>query len=402
MATSATTLNPKTKKRQKTAKKVTTGLWLLMALTVGMCALLVWIFSEAPVLKKEDKTSEQSSVSASSVSNLRTVDKVDELAGQVKPISFDALLRDLRDYPPEFKDVRYLKANQGKWTVQVMDVSENDIVTDYLNEREDREKFAYFRYRDENNQSRYVLTYDVMASPQMAMGATKTIDFGLPANVRVIPEELNRYASLIENYELSEPVKDLGANRVRSIKLQPTSRELAVKASRPTTSSNPTASSTANNSTSPQASKPASPKPTRNASSQTASNNTASRTNQASSTSSASSSNNAPGNSSASSIRESANTERTLAVNETRSVASEAPDNAQSSNQTSQANQNRPQSSSPKPSTQINKQTKNQANSQTNNAGSAQQTASQNAPAQGNANGNAGNDPIREIIEDSQ
>ena len=396
MATSATTLNPKTKKRQKTAKKVTTGLWLLMALIVGMCALLVWIFSEAPVLKKEDKTSEQSSVSASSVSNLRTVDKVDELAGQVKPISFDALLRDLRDYPPEFKDVRYLKANQGKWTVQVMDVSENDIVTDYLNEREDREKFAYFRYRDENNQSRYVLTYDVMASPQMAMGATKTIDFGLPANVRVIPEELNRYASLIENYELSEPVKDLGANRVRSIKLQPTSRELAVKASRPT---NATASSTANNSTSPQASKPASSRPNRNTSSQTASNNTASSTNQASS---ASSSNNASGNSSASSIRESANTEQTIAVNETRSVASEAPDNAQSSNQTSQANQNRPQSSSPKPNTQINKQTKNQANSQTNNAGSAQQAASQNAPAQGNANGNAGNDPIREIIEDSQ
>ncbi|WP_350617252.1 hypothetical protein, partial [Pseudomonas sp. HY7a-MNA-CIBAN-0227] len=84
----------------------------------------------------------------------------------MQPINFDATVRDLRSYPDEFKDKRYLLANKGKWTVQVMNVAENEVIVSYLEGREDRAKFSYFRYLDDNNQVRYMLTYGLMSSPQ--------------------------------------------------------------------------------------------------------------------------------------------------------------------------------------------------------------------------------------------
>ncbi|MUG31428.1 hypothetical protein [Psychrobacter sanguinis] len=214
---------------QKTKKRLVASVWLITALLVSAAALALWMFSAAPVFDDEKKaeTEVPPEAIASKIDQVTRIDKLNELNADVKPISFDALVRDLRDYPPEFKDAKYLKKFKGKWTVQVMDVSEHEIITDYLNSRKDRQKFAYFRYRDSNNQPRYLLTYDVMPSEQLAVNAASSVDFDLPANVQVIPEEISGYLTVIENYELSAPIKDLSRNRARQVKLQATRSEIA-------------------------------------------------------------------------------------------------------------------------------------------------------------------------------
>lgn len=220
-------------KSQKNKRRFVASAWLIMALLTGAAALALWMFSSAPVFEEEKETEKEApaEVLASNIEQVKHIDQLNELSEDVKPISFDALVRDLRDYPAEFKDAKYLKKNKGKWTVQVMDVSEHEIITDYLGSRDDRHKFAYFRYRDSNNQPRYLLTYDVMGNKQQANNASDSFDFGLPANVKVIPEEISDYLDVIENYELTGPVKDLSRNRTRQVKLQPTKRELAPRRS---------------------------------------------------------------------------------------------------------------------------------------------------------------------------
>ena len=216
-------------KSPKNKGRLVASAWLIMALLTGAAALALWMFSSAPIFEQETEAEKEApaEVLASNIDQVKHIDQLNELSGDVKPISFDALVRDLRDYPEEFKDSKYLKKNKGKWTVQVMDVSEHEIITDYLDSRDDRQKFAYFRYRDSNNQPRYLLMYDVMGNKQQATNAADSVDFGLPANVKVIPEEISDYLDVIENYELTGPVKDLSRNRTRQVKLQPTKRELA-------------------------------------------------------------------------------------------------------------------------------------------------------------------------------
>ena len=206
-------------------------IWLVVTLLLGVVTALVWMFSKTPAAKSqiENAPITMNAVTPADIIRPTKIEPLHELDADVQPIDFKAMVRDLRDYPKEFKDKRYLIANKGKWTVQVMNVAENDVIVDYLLGREDRSKFAYFRYRDDNDQLRYMLTYGVMSSPQEAIGASQLIDFGLPANVRLIPEEFNRYVSIIDNYELADPVVDLAANSNREVKLRPTRREVPVR-----------------------------------------------------------------------------------------------------------------------------------------------------------------------------
>ena len=207
-------------------------IWLMMTIILGVVTALVWMVNQTPkVVTKIENAPLTASAQplTTELTQPTRVEPLHELDADVQPISFEDTVRDLRNYPEEFKDKRYLLANKGKWTVQVMNVAENDVVVSYLDGRDDREKFAYFRYRDEDNQLRYMLTYGLMGSPQEAMGAAKLVDFGLPANVRVIPEEINRYVNIIDNYERPEPIKDLSSKRSRAVKLQPTKREVPVR-----------------------------------------------------------------------------------------------------------------------------------------------------------------------------
>ncbi|WP_230660837.1 hypothetical protein [Psychrobacter sp. I-STPA10] len=212
-------------------QRIQTLLWFFMALIFATLTLLLWmsqasVASPAQVVKSPDTQETMATAKFDSPSQIASLHELDN---EVTPISFDPLVRDMRQYPDEFKDKQFLKSHAGKWTVQVMDVSEYRIITEYLNSREDRDKFVFFRYRDESDQPRYILFYDTYPSAQMAMGSAKLTDFNLPANVRVIPEEINRYLSVIENYELSEPMQNLADSPVRKVKLQPTRREVPVR-----------------------------------------------------------------------------------------------------------------------------------------------------------------------------
>lgn len=202
--------------------------WLVATLLLGVITALVWMLSQTPAMgaKIENEPVSAPAVMSDEFEQPLTIESLHELDTDVQPISFDETVRDLRNYPDEFKDKRYLLANKGKWTVQVMNVAENDVIVSYLEGRSDREKFAYFRYLDAENQIRYMLTYGIMSSPQEAVGAAKLIDFKLPANVRVLPEEINRYVNIIDNYERPDPVKDLSTKRTRAVKLRPARREI--------------------------------------------------------------------------------------------------------------------------------------------------------------------------------
>ena len=206
-------------------------IWLIATLLLGVFTALVWMFSQTPAMgaKIENEPISAPQTSTAELEQPLKIESLHELDTDVQPINFDTTIKDLRSYPDEFKDKRYLLANKGKWTVQVMNVAENDVIVSYLESRDDREKFAYFRYLDENDQVRYMLTYGLMSSPQEAVGAAKLVDFKLPANVRVLPEEINRYVSIVDNYERPDPVQDLSAKRTRSVNLRPTKREVPVR-----------------------------------------------------------------------------------------------------------------------------------------------------------------------------
>lgn len=216
-------------------------IWLAVSLILSGLLLVLWLYGNSIATESVSSitASEKSAASLKAVHISERIDKLDDLNDDVAPIEFKTVVRDMRDYPDEFKDKIYINNNKGKWTLQVMSVSEHDIIRDYLQGRDDRDKFAYFRYTDENNKSKYMLTYGLLGSLDEAMIVASEVDFDLPKSVKITPEEIKRYASMIDSYERSEAVLDMSRNRPRSINLLKTKNIVPVPVKkRPTITNN--------------------------------------------------------------------------------------------------------------------------------------------------------------------
>lgn len=205
------------------AFKVTT--WLILAAIAGGLTVTVWIASAVKPAKSAVKAASNANQNQDPTA-LLLAKTPEELNTEVRPIKFDAVIRDMRNYPKEFKDSRFIKANNGKWTVQVMNVVEHEVVTDYLNSRDDRDKFNYFRIVDAHNQKRFVVTYGVFGSVQEAVGAAKVVNFNLPKEVKAFPEEFKMYAPQMDEYEVAPPLRDVGKTAAREVKLNATPKLL--------------------------------------------------------------------------------------------------------------------------------------------------------------------------------
>lgn len=210
--------------------------WLVTAVVMLVVWLAAWLLNGTPQASQDTKAKE---VTTQDFALPKSIDSFEQFTKEVPPVDFSAVVRDLRSYPKEFKDKRFFQQHSKRWTVQVMDVAQNDIVTGYLNGRSDREKFTYFRYRNSDNEIRYVLTYGIMGSTQEAIGAIKTVDFNLPKNVKPVPEQMQRYLDIIDNYEHHEEIVDASPSSPRAVKLQKTRTEIPAVAPKEKPKKNP-------------------------------------------------------------------------------------------------------------------------------------------------------------------
>ncbi|MEC7120483.1 MAG: hypothetical protein VXW65_11345 [Pseudomonadota bacterium] len=119
---------------------------------------------------------------------------------------------------PEFRGTEFLKANANSWTLQVMNVSQEAVVKDYLAQRKDRNRFQYFRTVD-GQQERYVLTYGVFNAVQTAMGALQSMDFELPNSVKAYPERFSSYQKLVTDQGAEERMNGV-TRRVRELQMR--------------------------------------------------------------------------------------------------------------------------------------------------------------------------------------
>lgn len=111
------------------------------------------------------------------------------------------------NHEPEFRGSRFIEENKGKWTLQIMQVRDEDIIRTYLGKREDRKDFSYLRLNDGKNPERYVLIYGVFDQAKAATQRAQQVQFDLPASVRIVPQQISSYRS---------SVNDMGDDEINS------------------------------------------------------------------------------------------------------------------------------------------------------------------------------------------
>lgn len=120
-------------------------------------------------------------------------------------------------HSPEFRAASFISQHESDWTLQLMNVSQESVITDFLAKRSDRSRFQYFRYSKGGRDESFILTYNVFTTVQTAMGAMQTMDFGLPASVKAFPERFSTYKPFVSDSD--ERVNDSVAAQ-RQVKLR--------------------------------------------------------------------------------------------------------------------------------------------------------------------------------------
>ncbi len=120
---------------------------------------------------------------------------------------------------PEFRGGDFVKAQASSWTVQLMTVSEESVIRDYLTHRPDRSQFYYLRTLDGRSE-RYVLVYGIFNTVQTAMGAISSQNFGLPNSIKPTPVKFASFVADVAPDQGSNVRMTSGVAPVRQVKLR--------------------------------------------------------------------------------------------------------------------------------------------------------------------------------------
>ena len=202
--------------RAKIWQDVKQAIWLSLGVACLVLIFIFWIMQSKERQTKELTPIEVKNEQEQIVTQQQSVlldKKIGTFQEEVPPI--DLLKRNALagDHEPEFRGSAFIAENKNVWTLQLLKVAEEDVIRSYLDGREDRSQFHYFRLDDQkHNNVQYVLTYGVFKNTQAAIEEAQKVSFGLPKSVKVLPEKFNAYADM---------VNDLGSDENNStIKLQ--------------------------------------------------------------------------------------------------------------------------------------------------------------------------------------
>ncbi|WP_410212008.1 hypothetical protein [Aquirhabdus sp.] len=195
--------------------------WFVCAVIILAASAILWIWLQL----------------ASRVTKERSFAETEAASKTMTPDQFPANLGTLSDIVPvldltkitsnrpeaahaaEFKALAFITEHQSDWTLQVMNVSQESVITDFLAKRSDRSRFQYFRYNKGAKDESFILTYGAFPAIQTALGAAQTMDFGLPSSVKAFPERFSSYRPFVSDSD--ENMVESSANSPRQVKLRP-------------------------------------------------------------------------------------------------------------------------------------------------------------------------------------
>ena len=189
--------------RAKIWQDVKQAIWLSLGVACLVLIFIFWIMQSKERQTKELTPIEVKNEQEQIVTQQQSVlldKKIGTFQEEVPPI--DLLKRNALagDHEPEFRGSAFIAENKNVWTLQLLKVAEEDVIRSYLDGREDRSQFHYFRLDDQKqNNVQYVLTYGVFKNTQAAIEEAQKVSFGLPKSVKVLPEKFNAYADMVND-----------------------------------------------------------------------------------------------------------------------------------------------------------------------------------------------------------
>lgn len=195
--------------------------WLFLAAVMAVLWLGLVLTTKAPHLE------EQKSVESVHTPDLpTTITFFNQFSKEIPAIGDEVISAQCStNLSHHYKDKKYFSNGAKRWTVQIMDVGQRQVVTDYLKHHQGDEGFAYFcYYRD--GEARYVLTYgmtsDKVQAQRLIDKSKKLADKEFVEYLQIKPIPIRQYLEWMKGNLIDEDSEIQEVKKVPSVKLVPT------------------------------------------------------------------------------------------------------------------------------------------------------------------------------------
>lgn len=190
---------------------MTNSTWVMLGAGCMAAAFVLWIMQvrilEVQEVHAEEEQEAQQAARPVQTEAIGLTPNLGNFSYEVPAMNVVQRETDNGQRAAEFRGAKFVAENKKAWTLQLIKVSEEDIILSYLDKREDRKDFHYLRLQDGKNPEQYVLLYGKYNNIQLAMEQLQKQSFDLPATVKIVPEKISTYAPL---------VNDLGSDEIAS------------------------------------------------------------------------------------------------------------------------------------------------------------------------------------------
>jgi hypothetical protein len=195
-------------------------IWLILGVSLLLFSAILWIWLQLAARV----TKERNFTDVDAEPQVVTVDRFPANLGSLTNIVSILDLSKAADKPdsahsPEFKAAAFIGAHESEWTLQVMNVSQENVIIDFLAKRSDRARFQYFRYHNGEADQSFILTYGTFTTVETTMGALQTVSFGLPDSVKAFPERFSTYKPFVSDSD--DVLISSSLNIQRQVNLRP-------------------------------------------------------------------------------------------------------------------------------------------------------------------------------------
>lgn len=196
---------------QHTVKNIT---WVVLGV---LCLLLALVFAVSQSKKEVEVVEiEQQAQDAARPVQIEKVAmdvNLGALTTEVPPLMLKQREINIADHAKEFRGSKFLTDNKKLWTYEILQAEEEDVIRTFLNQRDDRGEFQYFRLENEGKPTKFVLTYGKAKSTEELKSKIGSLSLNLPDSIK---------PKIVTFAEYEKFVNDLGTDEISTgLKLKP-------------------------------------------------------------------------------------------------------------------------------------------------------------------------------------
>ena len=192
------------KMRNQANKKLQQWLLLGIGLISLFFALIFWLINDIRPLKKDEGAVAGDAQPQFQAEKVAATPNLGVMTDEVRPLQQTTRVVASGNHDMEFRGTKFLLANQNNYSIELVRVTKEDIIRNFLDRQTNRHAFLYFRLALEHQPEHYVLNYGLFNSQQEAEDQLQRLSLKLPKSVHPKVVALKDYVPYVNDMGMDE------------------------------------------------------------------------------------------------------------------------------------------------------------------------------------------------------